>query len=372
MSAVRFKGVGKRFGSVVALADLDLEIEPREFVSLLGPSGSGKTTTLNLLAGLLPIDEGEISIGDRVVNHVPPDRRDIAMVFQNYALYPHMSVHENIAFPLRARGRALDDAKIDAMVTGVAGKLGIGELLARYPKELSGGQQQRVALGRAMVREPKVFLLDEPLSNLDARLRLRMRRDLKALHDALGATIVYVTHDQAEAMTLSTRVAVFNHGRLQQFDTPEAIYHRPANIFVGNFVGEREMNLIPGDLAVENGASVVRGRGMAMALGSASPTFSAAAGSRVVLGVRAEGIVPVADPMATDVPARVVATERAGPEVAVFASAGDGIELCCRAEAHAQFGKGQAIGLRFVPEYLHLFDAGSEKSLRIRGSTKEE
>ena len=186
-------------------------------MSLLGPSGSGKSTTLNILAGLIEADEGDIWIGGRLVNGLSPDRRDIAMVFQSYALYPHMTVFENIAFPLRARRRRQREAEIEANVTRVAEVLGVADLLSRYPKELSGGQQQRVALGRAMVRDPKVFLLDEPLSNLDARLRMRMRHDLKALHRRIGSTIVYVTHDQAEAMSMSSRIAVFNEGALQQF-----------------------------------------------------------------------------------------------------------------------------------------------------------
>jgi len=358
MSAISFAKVGKRFGKVPALTALDLDIASGEFISLLGPSGSGKTTTLNLLAGLLPIDEGEIRIGGRVVNDVPPDKRDIAMVFQNYALYPHMTVHENIAFPLRARGRRFDAARIEESVGRAAKSLGIFDLLARYPKELSGGQQQRVALGRAMVRDPKVFLLDEPLSNLDARLRLRMRRDLKALHEALGATIVYVTHDQAEAMTLSTRVAIFNHGRLQQFDTPETIYHRPANLFVANFVGDREINLMQGVLVGSHGA---RAGGALLPVDAPS---SRPANGRVVIGVRAEGIVPLEAASPGEAPATVLGTEQLGAETVVFAAMADGTELCCKAAPDGRFAKGQAIGLRFLPQHIHLFDAESQVSLR--------
>src|SRR5690606_12284141 len=205
MSAVTFNSVSKRYGAITALDDLDLVIGEGEFVSLLGPSGSGKSTTLNLLAGLISADSGSIHIGEREITHLPPEQRDLAMVFQNYALYPHMTVAENIAFPLEARKPRPDKADIARRVERVADTLGVGNLLARYPKEISGGQQQRVALGRAMVRDPRVFLLDEPLSNLDARLRVRMRRDLKELHRQLGSTIVYVTHDQSEAMTLSDR-----------------------------------------------------------------------------------------------------------------------------------------------------------------------
>jgi ABC-type sugar transport system ATPase subunit len=366
MSAIRFTNVGKRFGRVAALAGLNLDIATGEFISLLGPSGSGKTTTLNLLAGLLAADEGEIRIGERVVNDVPADKRDIAMVFQNYALYPHMTVHENIAFPLRARGRAWAEARIEEAVARVAKTLGIAELLARYPKELSGGQQQRVALGRAMVRDPKVFLLDEPLSNLDARLRLRMRRDLKALHEALGATIVYVTHDQAEAMTLSTRVAIFNQGRLQQFDTPENIYSRPANVFVANFVGDREINLLHGSL---DGTEIRAGNNsIVLPLDRSQPRPRMPADGKVVIGVRAEGILPVETAGTGDVAAIVASTERLGAELVVFASTADGTELCCRAHPDGRFAKGQAIGLRFLPEHIHLFDAASQESLRLPSS----
>ena len=366
MSGVRFVGVSKRFGTVEALTGLDLQIGDGEFVSLLGPSGSGKSTTLNLLAGLLPIDDGEVFIGDRCVNGLPPDRRDIAMVFQNYALYPHMTVFENVAFPLRARGRKMNDGAIRDKVERVAATLGVAELLARYPRELSGGQQQRVALGRAMVRDPKVFLLDEPLSNLDARLRIRMRKDIKALHAALASTIVYVTHDQSEAMTLSTRIAVFERGRLQQYGTPEEIYNRPCNLFVANFVGEREINRVEGSLARENGALRFVGRGLSIPLGSAQSPLAEHAGRSVVLAARAEAIVPGDD--AAAVPAVVEQTELAGPDLVVYARAGDGVELCCRADPSARFAKGDGVRLRFESGRVFLFDPGTTLALARRAA----
>jgi len=361
MSTVRFVGVGKRFGGVEALADLNLDIGSGEFVSLLGPSGSGKSTSLNLLAGLLPIDTGDIFIGEKRVNDLPPDRRDIAMVFQNFALYPHMTVFENLAFPLQARGRKFSAEEVERKVKQVAATLGVTDLLARYPKELSGGQQQRIALGRAMVRDPKVFLLDEPLSNLDARLRIRMRKDIKALHDAIQSTVVYVTHDQSEAMTMSSRIAVFDRGRLQQFGTPEAVYNRPVNLFVANFVGEREINQVAG--AIETHGDGLRFVGSALSIPLVDTTghWRAMVGRAVTLAVRAEGIVPLID--TGDVAAQVVQTELYGPDQIVYVRAGDGIELCCRAEPATHLRKGQSVKLRFIPERLHFFDPATSRSL---------
>ena len=363
MSSVVFENVTKRFGKVEALTGLNLAIEAGEFVSLLGPSGSGKTTTLNLLAGLLPMDEGAIKIDGRVVSHLPPDKRDIAMVFQNYALYPHMTVFENLAFPLKARRPNPPAAQIEEKVTKVAGTLGVGDLLARYPKELSGGQQQRVALGRAMVRDPKVFLLDEPLSNLDARLRIRMRHDIKALHNAIRGTIVYVTHDQAEAMTLSSRIAVFNKGRLQQFASPEEIYDRPANMFVANFVGEREINFFRGRL-IAHGGPAFEGEGLAIPLDGVAAAAHVPPGSEVVLGVRAEGVVP--SPVGAGIPATVSQTELSGPDLIVYArpEAAPALEICARAEPGVRLRAGEGVWLSLQPGRIHLFDPTSEAALQ--------
>ncbi len=251
---------------------------------------------------------------------------------------------------MRARGRSLGEKAIAGKVEDVARKLGVGELLARYPRELSGGQQQRIALGRAMVRDPKVFLLDEPLSNLDARLRIRMRKDIKALHAALGATIVYVTHDQSEAMTMSTRIAVFDRGRLQQYGTPEEIYNRPHNLFVANFVGEREINRVDGQLS--QGEDTVRfsGHGLTIALDEAHRRF---AGREAVLAVRAEAI---ALDESGGIPAVVELTELAGPDLVVYVRAGDGLELCCRADPNLRLEPGAHVRLRVDPARVFLFD----------------
>lgn len=364
MSSVHFDNVSKWFGEVEALGGLNLDIGEGEFVSLLGPSGSGKSTTLNLLAGLIDADEGEIKIGERVVNDVSPDRRDIAMVFQSYALYPHMTVFENIAFPLKARGRRFPAAEIEPKVEQVAGILGVEGLLHRYPKELSGGQQQRVALGRAMVRDPKVFLLDEPLSNLDARLRIRMRHDLKALHDRIGSTIVYVTHDQAEAMSMSTRIAVFNHGRLQQFASPEEVYNRPANIFVANFVGEREIVLVEGMAAFAEQKLTLQTAEGGIVVDDAPSSFARLDGRHVVMGARAEALRPLNPGDQKGMAATVAQVELAGPDVMVYAQVGDGVEFCCRAEAGTRLARGEAIRLGFVPERLQFFDPTSQQAIR--------
>ena len=358
MSAVHFDSVSKHFGNVVALEGLDLHVESGEFVSLLGPSGSGKSTTLNLLAGLLDADEGAIRIDERVVNDVSPDKRDIAMVFQSYALYPHMTVFENIAFPLRARRSRVPKREIEERVTAVGEILGVGALLHRYPKELSGGQQQRVALGRAMVRDPKVFLLDEPLSNLDARLRIRMRRDLKALHDRIASTIIYVTHDQAEALSMSTRIAVFDRGRLQQFGTPFEIYNRPANTFVANFVGEREIVFfeavarVEGDrLAIDTGAETLRVHG-------GPPGFARLDGRSATFGLRAESL-RLSDEGDATFPAVVSEVEPAGPDLIVFATTRGGLDVSCRVDGGTRITRGSPVHLAIVPDRLLAFDRES-------------
>jgi len=362
MANVSFSGVSKVYGDAIALAELDLSIAQGEFVALLGPSGSGKTTTLNLLAGLIDADEGEIRIGDRVVNDVTPDKRDIAMVFQNYALYPHMTVFENLEFPLKARDRNVATAVVENRVGTVAETLGLGELLHRYPRELSGGQQQRVALGRAMIRDPKVFLLDEPLSNLDARLRIRMRRDIKALHKAIGSTIIYVTHDQAEAMTLADRIAVFAGGRLQQFGSPAEIYGRPANKFVAGFVGEREPAMLSGSLSVEGASLRFAGPDARFDMPLASARQLAHLGGRAVeLCVRPEA-VSVSNSGAA-IPAVITDVEIDGPGLFAYARVADGAELSFHLDANQSLRVGDALGLGLQGGRLTAFDPQTQLAL---------
>src|SRR6187455_750317 len=255
MAHVILKDLVKTYGAVYAVRDVSLTVNDGEFVALVGPSGCGKTTTLNLIAGLLPMSGGDISIGNRVVNDLDPKDRDIAMVFQNYALYPQKSVYMNLAFPLQMRKLPRDE--IDKKVREAAKVLDIGHLLERRPRELSGGQQQRVALGRALVRDPKVFLMDEPLSNLDAKLRVQMRAELKRFHQDLRATVIYVTHDQLEAVTMADRMAVMDGGFLQQYDSPARVFAHPVNMFVASFVGSPAMSLIPLEASTSDDRTVL-------------------------------------------------------------------------------------------------------------------
>ena len=349
MSGVTFEGVVKRFGSFTALHGLDLAIRPGEFVSLLGPSGCGKTTTLRMLAGLDGLTDGTIRIGERVVNDLPPGKRDIAMVFQSYALYPHMSVADNIAYPLKKRGVA--GQQREAKVKEVAALLELEPFLKRKPKALSGGQQQRVALGRALVREPEVFLLDEPLSNLDAKLRAHMRAELIELHRRLGKTMVYVTHDQLEAMTMSQRIAVLSEGRLQQFDAPETVYKRPANRFVAGFIGTPSMNLMEGEIG--GGDPVFLAAGAKIPLGAAARV---AGSGPAVLGVRPEHVV-IGD-TGTDAVVRVV--EPTGHETIVLVEMGEGIRLTARASAETRLVAGERAKVSLSPDAIHLFAADAD------------
>lgn len=317
MAKVVLNQVSKRFSdSVAAVSELNLEVADREFLVLVGPSGCGKTTTLRMIAGLEEVSNGQITIGDRDVTHVSPKDRDIAMVFQNYALYPHMTVRRNMSFGLRLRyggnlvsrmwrrwqnsesaaKREEQFQQIPAKVDQVADTLGIGKLLDRYPRELSGGERQRVALGRAIVREPAAFLFDEPLSNLDAKLRVEMRRELKELHRRLGATMIYVTHDQVEAMTLGDRIAVMDKGVLQQVGPPSEVYHKPANRFVASFLGTPGMNLLEGELVQENGRFQFCGCGIQLELAASQcPELEPSGSRKVTLGVRPEDILLTED-----------------------------------------------------------------------------
>jgi multiple sugar transport system ATP-binding protein len=344
---VRFDGVQKAFGSAFAVRGLDLDIRGGEFLSLLGPSGCGKTTTLRMLAGLEFPTAGTISIGGRVVNAVPPGERDIAMVFQSYALYPHMTVAENIAYPLRKRGVARPER--EERVKRVAEMLQLGALLPRKPRQLSGGQQQRVALGRALVRDPRVFLLDEPLSNLDAKLRHHMRAELIELHRRLGRTFVYVTHDQLEAMTMSSRIAVMHEGVLQQLGTPTEVYGRPANLFVAAFIGSPAMNLLHGRVA----EGVFRHTALRL------PCAGVAEGTEAVLGLRPEDVTLGTGPFA----ARVRLVEPTGHEQIAVLDIEGGETLTIRADAEAPLRAGDSLAWGVRAARLHLFDAASGRRL---------
>jgi multiple sugar transport system ATP-binding protein len=353
MTAVTLTALCKSYGAAKAVDQLDLSIEPGEFVSLLGPSGCGKTTTLRMLAGLDHPTSGTIAIGDRVVNDVPPGKRDVAMVFQSYALYPHMNVGENIAYPLKKRGVAR--AERGRRVAAVARLLQIDQLLQRKPGQLSGGQQQRVALGRAIVREPLVFLLDEPLSNLDAKLRAHMRAELIELHRRLGKTMVYVTHDQIEAMTMSSRIAIMHQGRLRQFATPDEIYNRPADSIVAGFIGTPAMTLLDGELGFFDGGLKASFAGLSAALPGDHATLPG--GTRplaITVGVRPEDVV-LGD---GGRPAVIRLVEPTGHESIVTIDL-DGTALTARVPAGIALRAGEPVGVTCRAEKLHLFDRGT-------------
>ncbi len=355
---VRFENVTKVFGPSLVVDHLNLAIDDGEFVVLLGPSGCGKTTTLRMLAGLEEVSGGDIYIGAERVNNIPTQHRDIAMVFQSYALYPHMTIADNIAYPLRVRKTGREETR--RRVERVAAMLEIGALLARRPRELSGGERQRVALARAIVREPRVYLMDEPLSNLDARLRVQMRGELKRLQHELGTTTVYVTHDQAEAMTLAHRVAVMRGGRLQQFDTPMNIYHRPANRFVAQFVGSPSMNLLEGrkDTAARSF------RSGAVALGLSQSQLGRLDGrERVTLGIRPEHIRIATSAREGGLPASVYVTELMGNETLVFLKLGEE-KIIARAGADFRAEPEEQVWVSFEMERAEFFDAESGEALR--------
>jgi multiple sugar transport system ATP-binding protein len=364
MAEIRFENVTKRFGPVAALKDLNLQIVDQEFVTLVGPSGCGKSTTLNILAGLEDPSEGLVYIDGKVVNDVPSGKRDIAMVFQSYALYPHMNVRDNMGFGLKVRG--MPKAEIDQRVGEAAQILGIEALLNRRPRELSGGQRQRVALGRAITRDPKVFLLDEPLSNLDAKLRTQMRADLKLLFNRLGGTVVYVTHDQAEAMTLSDRVVVMKDGVVQQVGAPLALYDRPTNIFVAGFLGSPTMNFVDCTL-------VRAGERLSLHSGDVRWPFnlppatdvSALRGASVVLGVRPEDITvaPTGQlAQASSVPCTVEVVEHMGSINIIYISIA-GTRLIATMETAFEARSGDTACIAFNPNKVHLFNPETSKRL---------
>ena len=355
---VRFDTVTKLFGQRAAVDHLTLAIDEGEFVVLLGPSGCGKTTTLRMLAGLEDATSGDILIGDERVNDIPTRYRDVAMVFQSYALYPHMTVAENIAYPLRVRKTPKEEAT--RRVENVASLLEIKSLLTRKPRELSGGERQRVALARAIVREPRVYLMDEPLSNLDAKLRIYMRGELKRLQHTLGTTTVYVTHDQAEAMTLAHRVAIMRDGRLQQFDTPMNIYNRPANRFVAEFIGAPAMNFIDG--RIDSDARMFIASGVALPL-AAAQMERVQGRERVTLGLRPEHVQVAAEAREGWLQAVVYVTELMGNETIVFLRLGDE-KIIARAAADFRAAIETPLWTRLEMDRADFFDAESGAALR--------
>ena len=352
MAAVEIRGVRKRFGKTEVLHGVDVAIADGEFVVLVGPSGCGKSTLLRMIAGLEEISAGEIAIGGRVVNRTPPKERDIAMVFQNYALYPHMTVRENMSFSLRLAKTPA--AAVDERVGKAARILGLGELLDRYPRQLSGGQRQRVAMGRAIVRDPQVFLFDEPLSNLDAKLRVQMRTEIKELHQRLATTSVYVTHDQIEAMTMADRIVVMHDGRVEQIGAPLDLYDRPANLFVAGFIGSPAMNLLRGVLRRQgSGGQVELADGTRLA---APATLGARDGQEVVCGVRPENLGLVAD--GAGLAAEIAVVEPTGADTQVAFRAAGGLFLAVFRERH-DFRPGQKVRLEPDPQQTHFFDAAT-------------
>ena len=364
MADVVLDNVSKVYpGGVRAVDHVSLSIADGEFLVLVGPSGCGKTTALRMVAGLEEITEGTIRIGGQVVNAVPPKDRDIAMVFQNYALYPHMTVYKNMGFALKMRG--VPRGEIDRRVCQAAGVLGIAALLDRKPRELSGGQRQRVAVGRAIVRQPKAFLFDEPLSNLDARLRVEMRSELKRLHQDLHSTILYVTHDQEEAMTLGERIAVMRDGRIHQAGPPLEVYERPVDRFVAAFVGSPAMNFVPGRAEAGEGGAYFDGGGLRLRL--AEPwraPLAGQAGREVVLGLRPESISPAGEGRfrGTDnaFEAAIVLVEPLGEKMDLHLRTPAQAELVARVDARAGLRAGQNIRLFIDVRKVHLFESGAE------------
>jgi len=354
MARVQLNNISKSWGGAVGVKHMSLDIADGEFLVLLGPSGCGKTTTMRMVAGLEDPSTGEVWIGERCVNGLEPKDRDVAMVFQSYGLYPNMTVFENISFPLRIRGTPA--AQIKPAVLKAAAQVELTDYLDRRPKELSGGQRQRVALARAIVRQPKVFLMDEPLSNLDAKLRVTMRSHIKHLHHALGVTTIYVTHDQIEAMTLADRVVVMSRAEIQQIGTPEVIYNEPANLFVAGFIGSPSMNLIAGALR----------DGVFEAPGVSVPGFGTQSLPDVVLGVRAEDMAVTALAHA-QIRAEVFSFELTGDSTLVMVRIGEQV-VTARAGKDYRVGIGEPVGFALKAEQCHIFDGQTQNRLRLQAN----
>ncbi len=352
--SARFVDVAKSYGTTQVVSGINFHLDPGEFLTLLGPSGCGKSTTLNMIAGLDLPSEGRIFIGDHDVTTAKPSDRDIAMVFQSYALYPHLTVFENIGFPLRARRRRMAETDVRKKVMEAAASLGLEKLLDRYPREVSGGQRQRVALGRAMVRTPALYLLDEPLSNLDQQLRIQMRSELKDLHLRLGATMLYVTHDQSEAMTLSDRIVVMSNGRIEQVGTPQQLYYQPTNLFVAQFLGEPGMNIFSGRFA--------DGRLQSNGVDLVAPPRTSSLASSVSAGIRPEDLV-AGDLKTARLKGTVRTVEFMGSRVQLRADIGDTL-VTAFLPAQLMFAPGQPIGLNpSSDDRVRWFDAQTGKAL---------
>jgi multiple sugar transport system ATP-binding protein len=365
MAEVRLKNVYKTFGKIIAVNDFCLDIADGEFIVLVGPSGCGKSTTLRLIAGLEVISAGEMFIGDRLVNEVHPRDRDIAMVFQNYALYPQMTVYDNMSFSLKMR--KVPKADIDRTIKQAADLLRIDQLLDRKPGQLSGGQRQRVALGRAIVRDPQVFLFDEPLSNLDAKLRIAMRAELLELHQRLKTTVIYVTHDQLEAMTMGNRIVVMKDGLIQQVDTPEMVYDHPVNKFVGGFIGSPSMNFIDCTLVRRDGVLFAASSGLELKIPEQfAPKAEKYVDHQVTLGIRPEHLTDTAgiqdqDPQ-TSFQASIRVIESAGSEKLVHIR-NEADTLVARLDPHVQLGIGEVAAFSARMESAHIFDIDSGQTI---------
>ena len=368
MASLSLRGIYKRYpGGVVAVSDFTMNIKDKEFIILVGPSGCGKSTTLRMIAGLEDISKGELYIGDTLANDVAPKDRDIAMVFQNYALYPHMTVYDNMSFGLKLR--KVPKPEIDKLVHEAAKILGIEQLLDRKPKALSGGQRQRVAMGRAIVRNPKVFLMDEPLSNLDAKLRVQMRSEISSLHNRLGATIIYVTHDQTEAMTLGTRIVVLKDGVIMQVDSPQKLYNQPNNLFVAGFIGSPQMNFIDAQCVVEGAKAFLKFDKYQVELPEAKAKKlidGGYAGKNVVFGIRPEDIYDSAehlDKFATcKIDSDVTGYELLGAEVLLYFTVA-GANMSARVDSDTPARYGDHIELAFDPHKIHVFDKETELTI---------
>jgi multiple sugar transport system ATP-binding protein len=359
MAGLELKNIEKIYpNGFHAVKDFNLDIEDKEFIVFVGPSGCGKSTTLRMIAGLEEISDGELYIGDKLVNDVAPKDRDIAMVFQNYALYPHMTVYDNMAFGLKLRKKPKSEIK--ERVTDAAKILGIEDLLDRKPKQLSGGQRQRVALGRAIVREPKVFLMDEPLSNLDAKLRVQMRAEISKLHQRLATTFIYVTHDQTEAMTMGTRIVVMKDGIVQQIADPHTIYQNPANMFVATFIGSPQMNMINCKLTEENNAFYAEFNGNKVAIPeNRAKKLKDYANKEVVLGIRPEDIYVSNE---GNIKVKVEVTEMLGSETYLYLNM-DGSNMIARVEPNTRVEIGSNINIGFDTKQIHIFDKETEKAI---------